>query len=53
LLTAYSYAKLSKNRNDDGTFEFVNNHFGESIFSGGINNLLWLSYIVMLSLLMT
>jgi len=51
LLTAYSYAKLSKKYpKDGGTVEFVNNQFGESIFSGGINNLLWVSYIVMLAL---
>lgn len=51
LLTAYSYAKLSKKYpQDGGTVEFVNNQFGNGIFSGGINNLLWISYIVMLSL---
>ncbi|GAA5042772.1 amino acid transporter [Marivirga lumbricoides] len=51
LLTAYSYAKLSKKYpKDGGTVEFVNSQFGEGIFSGAINNLLWLSYIVMLAL---
>lgn len=51
LLTAYSYAKLSKKYpQDGGTVEFVNNQFGNGLFSGGINNLLWISYIVMLSL---
>jgi amino acid transporter len=51
LLTAYSYAKLSREYpKDGGTVEFVNNQFGEGIFSGGINNLLWVSYIVMLAL---
>ncbi|WP_124979456.1 APC family permease [Nonlabens xiamenensis] len=51
LLTAYSYAKLSKKYpKDGGTVEFVNSQFGQGIFSGGINNLLWLSYIVMLAL---
>ncbi|PHQ29057.1 APC family permease [Leeuwenhoekiella nanhaiensis] len=50
-LTAYSYAKLSKKYpKDGGTVEFVNSQFGESLFSGGINNLLWVSYIVMLAL---
>lgn len=51
LLTAYSYAKLSKKYpNDGGTVEFVNNQFGNGIFAGAINNLLWISYIVMLAL---
>jgi amino acid transporter len=51
LLTAYSYAKLSKKYpKNGGTVEFVNNHFGHGIFAGGINNLLWISYIVMLAL---
>jgi amino acid transporter len=51
LLTAYSYAKLSKKYpKDGGTVEFVNIQFGHGIFSGGINNLLWISYIVMLAL---
>lgn len=51
LLTAYSYAKLSKKYpKDGGTVAFVNNKFGNGIFAGGINNLLWISYIVMLAL---
>ncbi|WP_437400041.1 APC family permease [Flagellimonas lutimaris] len=51
LLTAYSYSKLSKKYPEDGgTVEFVNNQFGQGVFSGGINNLLWISYIVMLAL---
>jgi len=51
LLTAYSYVKLSKKYlKDGGTVEFVNSQFGTGTFSGGINNLLWVSYIVMLSL---
>lgn len=51
LLTAYSYAKLSKKYpQDGGTVEFVNKQFGVTIFSGAINNLLWVSYIVMLAL---
>lgn len=33
-----------------GTVRFINQGFGESIFAGGINNLLWISYIIMLSL---
>ena len=51
LITSYSYVKLSMSFPDrGGTVKFVNKGFGKSIFSGGINNLLWISYIIMLSL---
>ena len=51
LLTARSYALLSKSfPSRGGTVTFVNRAFGSGLFSGGINVLLWLSYIVMLSL---
>ncbi|MGB1268475.1 MAG: APC family permease [Flavobacteriaceae bacterium] len=51
LITSYSYVKLSKKYPDSGgTVNFINQGFGKTIFSGAINNLLWLSYIVMLSL---
>lgn len=51
LLTCYSYAKLSISFPDKGgTVKFINEGFGKNIFSGGINNLLWMSYIIMLSL---
>jgi amino acid transporter len=51
LLTAYAYARLSGIYPEKGgTVDFINNVFGENIFSGGTNNLLWLSYIVMLAL---
>lgn len=51
LMTSYSYAKLTKAYNSNGgTVEFINRAFGVGIFSGSINNLLWLSYIIMLSL---
>ncbi|MDF4202239.1 APC family permease [Maribacter sp. SA7] len=51
LLTAYSYAKLSKKYPENGgTVKFVHQQFGSGIFAGGINNLLWVSYIVMLAL---
>jgi amino acid transporter len=51
LITSYSYVKLSKAYPDrGGTVKFINQGFGETIFSGGINNLLWVSYIIMLSL---
>lgn len=50
-LTAYSYSKLSKKYPDTGgTVRFVNEGFGRNVFSGSINNLLWVSYIIMLSL---
>ena len=51
LLTAYSYAKLSLAYPDrGGTVRFIDKGFGASVFSGAINNLLWVSYIIMLSL---
>ncbi len=54
LLTAYSYYKLSlAYPNTGGTVHFINIGFGKNIFSGSINNLLWISYIIMLSLYST
>lgn len=51
LITSYSYVKLSKSYPDrGGTVKFINQGFGKSVFSGAMNNLLWLSYIIMLSL---
>ena len=51
LITSYSYVKLSLKYPDrGGTVKFINQGFGVSIFSGAINNLLWVSYIIMLSL---
>ena len=51
LLTAYSYAKLSKKYPENGgTVRFIHQQYGNGIFAGGINNLLWVSYIVMLAL---
>ena len=51
LITSYSYVKLSLSYPDSGgTVKFINQGFGKTVFSGGINNLLWLSYIIMLSL---
>ncbi|MCQ0111713.1 Amino acid permease [Zhouia amylolytica] len=51
LLTSYSYIKLSIAYPDrGGTVKFINQGFGKTIFSGAINNLLWLSYIIMLAL---
>ena len=51
LLTAYSYSKLSTAfPSQGGTVEFLNQAFGEGLLAGTLNVLLWLSYIVMLSL---
>lgn len=51
LFTAYAYAKLSLKYPDrGGTVRFINEGFGKGIFSGGMNNVLWISYIIMLSL---
>jgi amino acid transporter len=51
LITSYSYVKLSLKFPDrGGTVKFINSGFGTGVFSGGVNNLLWISYIIMLSL---
>lgn len=51
LLTTYSYAKLSvAYPSRGGTVTFLNHAFGVGMFSGSLNVLLWLSYVVMLSL---
>lgn len=51
LITSYSYVKLSLSYPDrGGTVKFINQGFGVNIFSGSINNLLWISYIIMLAL---
>lgn len=51
LLTTYSYAKLSvAYPSRGGTATFLDRSFGAGLFSGSMNVLLWLSYVVMLSL---
>lgn len=51
LITSYSYVKLSMKFPDrGGTVKFINQGFGITVFSGGMNNLLWISYIIMLAL---
>ncbi len=51
LLTAYSYAKLSvAYPSRGGTVTFLNRVFGAGLLTGSLNVLLWLSYVVMLSL---
>jgi amino acid transporter len=51
LLTTYAYAQLTVTfPSRGGTVTFLNQAFGTGIFTGSLNLLLWLSYIVMLSL---
>ncbi|WP_096086158.1 APC family permease [Agaribacterium haliotis] len=51
LLSAYSYAKLSVALpSRGGTVIFIDRAFGVAWFSGTINNLLWISYVVTLAL---
>ena len=51
LVTSYSYAQLSvAYPSQGGTVAFLDRAFGPGILTGGINILLWISYIVMLSL---
>ena len=54
LFTSYSYAKLSvKFQNRGGTVTFVDQAFGDNILSGSINLMLWLSYLITISLYAT
>jgi len=51
LITSGSYARLSVAfPSPGGTVEFLNQAFGSGLITGGLNILLWLSYVVMLSL---
>lgn len=51
LLTTYSYVKLSVTYpSRGGTVTFLDRAFGSGMFTGSLNVLLWLSYVVMLSL---
>lgn len=51
LLTAYSYARLSVTfPSQGGTVVFIDRAFDKKTIVGGLNILLWLSYIIMLSL---
>jgi len=51
LLTTYSYAKLSVTYpSRGGTVTFLDRVFGAGMLTGSLNILLWLSYVVMLSL---
>ena len=51
LFTSYSYSKLSVAfPGKGGTVSFLNKAFGPGMLTGSMNLLLWISYIVMLSL---
>ena len=51
LVTAYSYTRLSVALpSQGGTAAFLDHAFGPGLLTGSINILLWISYIVMLSL---
>ncbi len=51
LLTAYSYAHLSvRFPGPGGTVTFVDQAFGKDLLTGSLNMVLWLSYLVTLSL---
>jgi amino acid transporter len=51
LVTSYSYARLSVTfPSQGGTVAFLDRAFGSGLLTGSANILLWISYIVMLSL---
>ncbi len=51
LITAYSYVKLSlRYPSQGGSIEFIVQAYGNNLFSSIINNLLLVSYVIMLSL---
>lgn len=51
VFTAYSYSKLSVALpGQGGTVSFIDRAFGPGLFTGSMNILLWISYIIMLSL---
>jgi len=51
LVTSYSYTRLSVTYpNEGGTVAFLDNAFGPGLVTGAMNVLLWISYIIMLSL---
>jgi len=54
LFTAYAYAKLSvAYQNSGGTVVFIDNAFKHNLLSGSVNLMLWLSYLVTISLYAT
>jgi amino acid transporter len=51
LITAYAYTRLSVTfPSQGGTVTFLDRAFGSGLVTGSLNVLLWLSYVVMLSL---
>jgi len=51
LVTIYSYVKLSlRYPSEGGTIAFINEAFGKRLFSAMVNNLLLISYVIMLAL---
>ncbi|HII92590.1 MAG TPA: amino acid permease [Methanosarcina sp.] len=51
LLNAYSYAKLGvRYQSAGGPIEFILQGFGDGVLSGGLNLLLWISYVFGLAL---
>ena len=51
LVTSYSYSKLSVTLpGKGGTVSYLDKAFGPGLFTGSMNILLWISYIIMLSL---
>jgi amino acid transporter len=51
LLTTYSYARLSVTfPSAGGTVTFLDRAFGSGLLAGSLNILLWLSYVIMLTL---
>jgi len=53
-LTAYSYVKFSvRYQSEGGTVTFIDKAFGDNILSGSVNLMLWLSYLVTISLYAT
>jgi amino acid transporter len=54
IFTAYSYVKLSLTyQSRGGTVTFIDKAFGDNILSGSVNLMLWLSYLVTISLYST
>ncbi len=54
IFTAYSYAKLSVTyQSSGGTVTFIDKAFGDNVLSGSVNFMLWLSYLVTISLYAT
>ncbi len=54
IFTAYSYVKLSvAYQSRGGTVTFIDKAFGDNVLSGSVNFMLWLSYLVTISLYAT